>query len=149
MPRPGASTACCSDRQDWPTLTIDEVTLGPIAEVFARIVDSASPWTAVHSAGVAATAVALAERLNFSPRELHLMRAAGYLHDLGKLSTPTQILDKPGKLTENEYAAVRAHTYHTYRILDTIGGMPQICEWAAFHHERLDGNGYPFSPHRR
>ena len=129
---------------DWPTLTIDEVTLGPIAEVFARIVDSASPWTAVHSAGVAATAVALAERLKFSPRELHLMRAAGYLHDLGKLSTPTRILDKPGKLTENEYAAVRAHTYHTFRILDTIGGMPQICEWAAFHHERLDGNGYPF-----
>lgn len=129
---------------DWPALTIDEVTLGPIAEVFARIVDAASPWTAVHSAGVAATAVALAERLNFSPRELHLMRAAGYLHDLGKLSTPTEILDKPGKLTKEEYSAVKAHTYHTFRVLDTIGGMPQICEWAAFHHERLDGSGYPF-----
>jgi HD-GYP domain-containing protein (c-di-GMP phosphodiesterase class II) len=129
---------------DWPVLTIDEVAIGPIAEVFARIVDAASPWTAVHSAGVAATAVALAKRLNFSPRELHLMRAAGYLHDLGKLSVSTRILDKPGKLTKEEFAAIRAHTYHTFRILDTIGGMPQICEWAAFHHERLDGNGYPF-----
>jgi HD-GYP domain-containing protein (c-di-GMP phosphodiesterase class II) len=39
---------------------------------------------------------------------------------------------------------MKTHTYHTFRILDTIGGMPQICEWAAFHHERLDGNGYPF-----
>jgi HD-GYP domain-containing protein (c-di-GMP phosphodiesterase class II) len=129
---------------NWPVLTIDEVALGPIAEVFARIVDGASPWTAVHSAGVAATAVALAKKLNFSPRELNLMRAAGYLHDLGKLSVPTSILDKPGKLSKNEFSAVRAHTYHTFRILDTIGGMPQIAEWAAFHHERLDGNGYPF-----
>jgi HD-GYP domain-containing protein (c-di-GMP phosphodiesterase class II) len=129
---------------DWPVLTIDEVTIGPIAEVFARIVDAASPWTAVHTAGVAASAVALAQRLNFSPRELHLMRAAGYLHDLGKLSVPTQILDKPGKLTREEFSTVKAHTYHTFRILDTIGGMPQIAEWAAFHHERLDGNGYPF-----
>lgn len=129
---------------DWPALTIDEVALGPIAEVFARIVDAASPWTAVHSAGVTATAVALAERLRLSPRELHLMRAAGYLHDLGKLSVPTRILDKPGKLTAEEFNVVKAHTYFTFRILDTIGGMPQIAEWAAFHHERLDGNGYPF-----
>jgi HD-GYP domain-containing protein (c-di-GMP phosphodiesterase class II) len=129
---------------DWPVLTIDEVTLNPIAEVFARIVDAASPWTAVHSAGVAATAVALATRLNFSPRELHLMRAAGYLHDLGKLTVPTRILDKPDRLTEDEFVPIRAHTYYTFRILDTIGGMPQISEWAAFHHERLDGKGYPF-----
>jgi HD-GYP domain-containing protein (c-di-GMP phosphodiesterase class II) len=129
---------------DWPVLHIDEVTLRPIAQVFARVVDAASPWTAVHSAGVAATAVALAERLNFSPRELHLMCAAGYLHDLGKLAVPAAILDKPGKLTDEEYTAIKSHPYHTFRILDTIGGMPQICEWAAFHHERLNGGGYPF-----
>ncbi|MGD8451521.1 MAG: HD domain-containing protein [Phycisphaerae bacterium] len=129
---------------DWPVLTIDEVAIRPIAEVFARVVDAASPWTAVHSAGVTATAVALSERLNFSPREQHLMRAAGYLHDLGKLAVPSKILDKPGRLTPEEYAIVKSHTYYTFRILDTIGGMPQICEWAAFHHERLDGKGYPF-----
>ena len=131
-------------RMDWPMLAIDEATIGPIAEIFARVVDSASEWTAVHSAGVAATAVALARRLNFSPRELHLMRAAGYLHDLGKLSVPTAILDKPGRLTKEEMLVMRGHTYYTFRILDTIGGMPQISEWAAFHHERLDGGGYPF-----
>ena len=129
---------------DWPTLSIDETTIGPIGEIFARVVDSASEWTAVHSAGVAATAVALAERMNFSPRELHLMRAAGYLHDLGKLSVPTAILDKPARLTKEEMLVMRGHTYYTFRILDTIGGMPQISEWAAFHHERLDGGGYPF-----
>jgi putative nucleotidyltransferase with HDIG domain len=131
-------------QMDWPTLIIDEVSLGPIAELFGQVVDACSPWTALHSAGVAASAVALAERLNFSPRELHLMRAAGYLHDLGKLSIPARLLDKPGKLTPQEMAVIRGHTYHTFRILNTIGGMPQISEWAAFHHERLDGNGYPF-----
>lgn len=131
-------------QMDWPVLTIDETALGPITEVFGRIVDAASRWTAVHSAGVAAVAVALAQRLNFSPRETQLMRAAGYLHDVGKLSVPTRILDKSGKLTKDEMALVKAHTYHTFRILDNIGGMPQISEWAAFHHERLDGTGYPF-----
>ena len=129
---------------DWPTVIVDVRTLGSIARIFGRIVDSASRWTAVHSAGVAAAAVALSERLKFSPRELQLMRGAGYVHDLGKLLVPTQILDKPGKLTAEEFAVIKGHTYHTFHMLETIGDLPQIREWASFHHERLDGAGYPF-----
>jgi HD-GYP domain-containing protein (c-di-GMP phosphodiesterase class II) len=129
---------------DWPTLTLDETVVYPIAEMFGHLVDAGSPWTATHSAGVTATAVALSERLDFSPREQALLRAAGYLHDLGKLTIPNSILDKPDKLTPDEMLCMKQHTYHTFRILDTIGGMPQIAEWAAFHHERLDGQGYPF-----
>jgi len=129
---------------DWPAITVDTAALGPIAEVFARVVDAASPWTAVHSAGVAATAVALAERLHFCGRELAAMRVAGYLHDLGKLTISADILDKPTKLTVDEMSVMRTHTYHTYRILEGIGGLTQIAEWAAFHHERLNGRGYPF-----
>ena len=133
------------DREvDWPTLMIDEAAVEGVTQIFGRLVDSLSPWTGTHSAGVAATAVSLAERLNFSPREQILMRAAGYIHDLGKITVPSEILDKPGKLTKEEWAILQGHTYHTFRILDTIGGMPQISEWAAFHHERLDGKGYPF-----
>ena len=132
------------DQIAWPSLAIDGSTLGPVAKIFARIVDASSPWTAVHTAGVTATSVALAERLSLSPRELDLMRAAGYLHDLGKLTVPAAILDKHGSLTPEELAVMRGHTYHTFRILKTIGGMPQITEWAAFHHEKLDGRGYPF-----
>ena len=131
-------------QMDWPTLTVGEVALGSIAEIFGRMVDAISRFTAVHSAAVAATAAALAERLNFSPRELHLMRAAGFLHDLGKLSVPGRILDKSEQLDRGEMALIRGHTYHTFRILDTVGGLPQLAEWAAFHHERLDGRGYPF-----
>jgi len=129
---------------DWPTLTIDERSVEGIARIFARLVDGLSPWTGTHSASVAATAVSLAERMNFAPREQALMRAAGYLHDLGKITVPSEILDKQGKPTEEEWAILQGHTYHTFRILDTIGGMPQISEWAAFHHERPDGKGYPF-----
>jgi HD-GYP domain-containing protein (c-di-GMP phosphodiesterase class II) len=129
---------------DWPTLVIDETAVEGIAQIFGRVVDSMSPWTGTHSAGVAATAVALSGYLHFSPREQVLMRAAGYLHDLGKVAVPAAILDKPAAPTKTEWAVLREHTYHTFRILDTIGGMPQISEWAAFHHERLDGKGYPF-----
>jgi putative nucleotidyltransferase with HDIG domain len=129
---------------EWPTLTIDGDSLEPIARMFGAVVDATSQWTATHSAGVAAVAVALAERYKFSPRELSLVRAAGYLHDLGKLTVPTEILDKSEGLTPVERNVLKGHTYHTFRILNTIGGMPQISEWAAFHHERLDGSGYPF-----
>jgi len=136
--------AILNQEVDWPTLMIGESAVNGIAQVFGRLVDSLSPWTGTHSAGVAATGVALAKRLNFSPREQVLMRAAGYLHDLGKITVPSEILDKRGKPTEEEWAILQGHTYYTFRILDTIGGMPQISEWAAFHHERLDGRGYPF-----
>lgn len=129
---------------DWPILDIDEVALSQIAETFARIVDASSKWTGVHTSGVAAGAVALAERMGFSRREQQQMRTAGYLHDLGKLAVPTEILDKPGKLTQDEMLVIKMHTYYTFDILNTIGGMSQIAEWAAFHHERLDGTGYPF-----
>jgi len=134
-----------AEQIDWPSLTIDEKTLGPIARVFGFLADATSQWTATHSAGVAAAAaVALDEQHNFSLREQFLMGPAGYFHDIGKLTIPTKILDKPGRLTPQGRSVLNSHTYHTFRILDTIGGMPQISEWAAFHHERLDGTGYPF-----
>ena len=132
------------EQMAWPLLTVDEKTIEPIAKIFAAVTDAISQWTATHSAGVASAAVALAERLYFSQREQFLMRSSGYLHDIGKLTVPTKVLDKPGKLTPQERNILNTHTYYTFRFLNTIGGMPQISEWAAFHHERLDGNGYPF-----
>ena len=73
-----------------------------------------------------------------------LMEIAGNLHDIGKLAIPNAILNKPGKLTKEEFAVMKSHTYYTYSVIKTIGGLEQIAEWAAFHHERLDGSGYPF-----
>ncbi len=129
---------------DWPMLQMSDQALTQIARVFSRVVDATSPWTATHSAGVTAVAVALSSRMGFSPREQLFMRTAGYLHDLGKLSIPSAILDKPGRLTREERSIIEGHTYHTFHILDTIGGLQEVNEWASFHHERLDGQGYPF-----
>jgi HD-GYP domain-containing protein (c-di-GMP phosphodiesterase class II) len=63
---------------------------------------------------------------------------------LGKVAIPNSILEKSGKLTDEEFAVMRQHTYVTHTVLNSIGGIQQIAEWAAFHHERLDGSGYPF-----
>ena len=119
-------------------------TIQGIAEIFAHVVDAMSGWTAAHTAGVAATAVALSRQLNFSAREQTFMRTAGLLHDLGKLSVPPAILDKKGKLSGKDWVAIKGHSYYTYRILETVDFPQQITEWAALHHERIDGRGYPF-----
>ena len=73
---------------NWPTLTIDEYAVRNVSQIFARVVDAMSPWTATHTAGVTSTAVSLAGLLNFSPREQVLMTAAGNLHDLGRSPYP-------------------------------------------------------------
>jgi HD-GYP domain-containing protein (c-di-GMP phosphodiesterase class II) len=72
------------------------------------------------------------------------MLIAGYLHDLGKIAVPSEILEKPSKLDIEEFNVMRSHTYYTYRVLNKIKALQTITEWAAFHHERLDGTGYPF-----
>ena len=69
------------------------------------------------------------------------------MHDLGKLSVPEEILEKPGKLSPEEFRIIKKHTYYTYRILDVIPGFDEINRWASFHHEKLDGSGYPFRLH--
>ncbi|MGB9681517.1 MAG: HD-GYP domain-containing protein [bacterium] len=82
--------------------------------------------------------------LGFSENELKLIRIAGYLHDIGKVAIPIEILEKPDILTEEEYNIIKLHAYYSYRILEHIEGLELINEWGSFHHERLDGSGYPF-----
>lgn len=118
--------------------------LNDLAVFFSRIIDFRSAFTATHSRGVAASAVALAGIVGFSERECELMRIAGHLHDLGKLAVSKEILEKAAKLTKEEHEVIRSHTYYTYHILDTLDDFDTINTWAAFHHERLNGEGYPF-----
>lgn len=115
-----------------------------VTQVFSNIIDFRSRFTSTHSSGVAACAVELAKLSGFSGKECNFMEIAGYLHDLGKLAVPKEILEKPGKLTTEEFNIVKSHTYHTYRILSHIPSFEMINQWASFHHERLDGSGYPF-----
>ncbi len=115
-----------------------------IASVLRNTIDFKSRFTATHSTGVAECAVILSGLFGLTDAEIRQMRLAGYLHDLGKLAIPNSILEKPGKLTEDEFAIIKQHTYFTYSVLNTIGGLDEIAEIAAFHHEKLDGSGYPF-----
>lgn len=115
-----------------------------ITALFRNIIDFKSPFTATHSSGVAAAASSISKIFGFTSMEIMLMEVAGDLHDIGKLYIPNSILEKPGPLTKEEMALMKSHTYHTYLIIKTIGGFKRIAEWAAYHHERLDGSGYPF-----
>lgn len=133
-----------SDLIIWPQVLLKLEQLDQISSIFSRVVDFRSRFTATHSIGVATVAEQLAQRMCFEERECKLMRAAGYLHDLGKVSVPNAVLEKPGKLDFSEMNIMRAHTYFTIHILDTIGGFGEVSLWAALHHERMDGEGYPF-----
>ncbi len=115
-----------------------------ISRLFSNIIDYRSPFTAVHSSGVSAVATTLAQMTGFSEIELDMVRIAGYLHDVGKLAVPLEILDKPGRLTTGEFNIIKSHVYHSYRILEGVPGLETINMWGSLHHERIDGTGYPF-----
>ena len=123
-------------------LAADEDTLDRICLAFADVIDAKSPFTYRHSTGVAGAAVAIASELGMSPPEVTLIRRAALLHDIGKLSVSNTILDKPGKLTSDEWAVVRKHPYYSYEILRRIPSFADLSEIAASHHEKLNGTGY-------
>lgn len=125
-------------------IEIDYPDISIISVLFRNLIDFRSRFTSTHSSGVAASAALLARLFGLTDTEIRLMEVAGNLHDLGKLVIPNSILDKPGKLTKEEMSVMKSHTYYTYLIINSIGGLKQITEWAAYHHERLDGSGYPF-----
>jgi len=130
-------------------IEVDLKEIPTVTRLFKNIIDFKSPFTATHSSGVAQCAKSLTELFGLTSVETRCMEIAGHLHDLGKLAVPNAILDKPGKLTKDEFAVIRQHTYFTFTVLVTIQGLNPLAEWAAYHHERLDGNGYPFKKDER
>ncbi len=115
-----------------------------ITRMISLIIDFRSHFTATHSAGVAQIASRLGKYLGFSDMECKMLLIAGYLHDLGKLCVPNELLEKPSALNQTEFNIIREHTFHTYRLLNNIKGMEIINTWASYHHEKLNGKGYPF-----
>lgn len=112
--------------------------------LICRLVDFKSEFTATHSCGVAATAVALAKRKKFSNYEMKLIELAAYLHDIGKLAIPSEIVEKPEKLSDDEWCIMRSHVFYTYQILEPLEELKRVTSWGALHQERLNGKGYPF-----
>ena len=123
-------------------LTIEEMV--DFSRLVCRLIDFKSKFTATHSSGVAAVAIELSRLSGFSKHERQLIEIAAYLHDLGKLAIPSEILDKQDKLTDNEWFIMRSHVYHTYRVLEPFEILRVAGSWGALHQERLNGTGYPF-----
>jgi len=120
----------------------DGARLDDIASAFARVIDAKSPYTYHHSTRVAEFAVAIGRELGLGAAEIVRIRRAGLLHDIGKLSVPNRILDKPGTLTPREWEVVKLHPYYTYQILERVPVFGELAFDASAHHERLDGRGY-------
>ncbi len=125
-------------------IELDIPALLEMSELFRMIIDFRSGITATHSKDVAHLSQAIAALVGFSEQESTLLHISGNLHDLGKLAVPVEVIEKEGPLSTDDLYLMRSHSYHTYRVLNRIGGLDDIAVWASLHHECLDGTGYPF-----
>jgi HD-GYP domain-containing protein (c-di-GMP phosphodiesterase class II) len=119
-----------------------ELNVGTLTAL-ARAVDANSHWTAGHSERVTAFSLDLGRAMSLPKKELDLLNRAGLLHDLGKIGVPGFILDKAGKLTDEEYAIIKEHPGKGALILEPIPAFREIVPLVAQHHERFNGSGYP------
>jgi HD-GYP domain-containing protein (c-di-GMP phosphodiesterase class II) len=128
---------------------IDEDRLDRIAEVFASIVDIKSPYTHDHSRRVSLYADGIAIEIGMTAEHRRWLRRGALLHDVGKLGVSNHILDKPGKLDDQEWEEIRTHAGLTKEILGRIFHFQDMAAVAGAHHERLDGKGYPLGLHAK
>ncbi|WP_343651771.1 HD-GYP domain-containing protein [Herbaspirillum sp.] len=103
-------------------------------------------YTYMHSVAVCAMMISLANQLGMSQEQTRQAGMAGLLHDVGKMAVPLDILNKPAKLTEEEFASIRSHTVQGHNILQQIEGIGEVAlDVSLHHHEKIDGSGYPFN----
>ena len=109
----------------------------------ARAVDAKSPWTAGHSERVTSMGIRIGDELKLAPDEIDILHRGGLLHDVGKIGVLAAILDKPGKLTDEEYEVMKQHPAIGANILQPIAAYADVIPIVRQHHERWDGSGYP------
>jgi HD-GYP domain-containing protein (c-di-GMP phosphodiesterase class II) len=122
---------------------VDEDYLDDIAAAFAQVIDSKSPYTSGHSERVTLFTDLIAEQMGLAAARRRWLKRAALLHDIGKLGVSNSILDKPGKLDETEWEAMKQHAAYSETILSRITAFGDLAGVAGAHHERLDGKGYP------
>jgi putative two-component system response regulator len=109
----------------------------------ARTLEAKSPYTHGHAGRVTEYALALAGRLGFDEAASDVLRRGAVLHDIGKIRTPDSILDKPGPLTAAEFDVIKRHPVDGARIVEPLRSAREVIPLIRWHHERLDGTGYP------
>ena len=113
------------------------------AYAFSQIIDKRSAFTYEHSVGISNLVNKITPQLGYAKEIQNKMYVAALLHDIGKLVISNDIIDKKGKLNEEERYQINKHTYYTRWILEQIEGFEDITNYASNHHEKLNGNGYP------
>lgn len=123
-------------------LPIEEV--AKVTGVFSKIIDSKSHFTRRHSRDLSVKAAIMADYYNMEHEEKMKFVIAANLHDIGKLAVPNEILDSNQNLDDYQFEVIKKHPMYTRLALQEIDGFEDITEWAANHHEKLNGRGYPF-----
>lgn len=119
------------------TLTTDMI------KALVKTIDAKDPYTNGHSVRVAEYSKMIAEQEYSDTQKIQNIHNIALLHDIGKIAIPDEIINKPGKLTDEEYSLIKAHTITGAQILSEISSYPDLINGAKYHHERYDGRGYP------
>ena len=114
-----------------------------LGNIFHRVMLSHDPVTALHQTRLAVLTAQVAEELGMDNGRIEWLKLAALLHDVGKLAVPYRILNKTGKLNDNEFALVRLHAKRGIELLGRANLPPAVNDMILHHHERLDGSGYP------
>jgi HD-GYP domain-containing protein (c-di-GMP phosphodiesterase class II) len=129
-----------ADRRHMEQLRMALLSTIEVATVMSEMRD---PYTAGHQRRVGAIAAAIGALLGFDDHRVEGLRVAGHLHDIGKISIPSEILSKPGRLSAIEYQLVQGHAQAGHDVLKSVKFPWPLAEVALQHHERMDGGGYP------
>ena len=122
----------------------DRVLINQLVKVFAKTIDVKDAYTNGHSFRVAEYTRMIAEKVGYSGVELDKFYNIGLMHDIGKIVVPNEILNKSGRLTDEEFLIMKQHAIDGYYILQEVDAVPDLALGAGFHHERIDGKGYPY-----
>ena len=142
--RAGASRPLVGDLTATELVASEEAYLGPRVRALMVQLEQRDVSTEEHTRRVALLAARVGEELRLSATARRHLAVGGLLHDIGKLAVPLDILNKPGKLTDEEFAAIKRHPSDGRKLLEELGGFPEpVRGLVSDHHERLDGSGYP------
>lgn len=124
-------------------IVLDSDKLLRMSGIIAKIIDYKSSFTKEHTMQIANKALYMSQIYGYGEEDAARIYMAAALHDFGKLFIPTQILEKPGRLTDEEFEVIKSHAFYTWESLRRIEGFEDMALWASNHHEKLDGSGYP------